>query len=144
MPKLGYISINLRKTEEDELSKQLAELGLTPVSEYPFHVSLMFDETECDEPRCIINSEAIFEAIVIGFKPLGKAIVVELHSIGLQKEFQRLQEAGYTHSYDSLLLHMSLVYNPKPFDLQIIEKGLAPQLIGKTLQFTNETVRDCE
>lgn len=143
MGKLGYISVNLDKETEKELSREIADLDLHPVSEYPFHVSLMYDEQECDEPRCVINPEVTFEAVVIGFKPLGDAVVMELHSIGLQKEFKRLQEAGYCHSFPSLLLHMSLVYKPNDYALLVAESGLSHYL-GKTLKFTNETVRNCQ
>lgn len=141
--KLGYISVNLTRTEEHELSKQLAALELKPVSSYPFHVTLMFDDRECDAPRCIINPDVIYEATCIGFKVLGKAIVAELHSIGLQREFTRLKEAGYEHSYDTLLLHMSLTYDPSDYDLLTVQSGMK-HMLGKTYQFTNQTVRNCE
>lgn len=143
MGKLGYISVNLDKETEKELSREIADLDLHPVSEYPFHVTMMFDESECDEPRCVINPEATFEAVIIGFKPLGDAVVAELHSIGLQREFKRLKEAGYNHSFPSLLLHMSLVYNPDDYALLVLEKGLE-RWIGKTITLTNETLRNCQ
>lgn len=143
MKKLGYISVSLERSEEAELSKRIAALDLHPVSEYPFHVTLMFDESECNEPRCVINPDASFEAVVIGFKPLGDAIVAELHSIGLQREFKRLKEAGYEHSFGSLLLHMSLVYKPDDYELIVVQQGL-DDLLGKTLIFNNETLRECQ
>lgn len=143
MKKLGYISVSLDRKEETELSRRIAALDLHPVSEYPFHVTMMFDESECDEPRCVINPDVSFEAVIIGFKPLGKAIVAELHSVGLQREFKRLQEAGYEHSFDSLLLHMSLVYKPDDYELLIVQQGLSDYL-GKTITLNNETIRNCE
>jgi len=143
MAKLGYISVNLVKDQERIISKEIAELGLKPVSEFPFHVTMMYDERECEEPRCVINPDVTFEATVIGFKPLGKAIVMELHSIGLHREFKRLVEAGYQHSYGNALLHMSLVYNPDNYTLPIVETGME-EWLGKTLTFSNETVRDLQ
>lgn len=143
MKKLGYVSVNLVKDQERVMSREIADLDLKPVSEFPFHVTLMYDEQECEEPRCVINPDVTFEATVIGFKPLGKAIVMELHSIGLHREFKRLAEAGYKHSFGTALLHMSLVYNPDDYTLEIVKTGM-DHWLGKTLQFTNETVRDLQ
>jgi len=143
MTKLGYISVNLVKEEERKLSRDIAELGLHPVSEFPFHVTMMFDDRECEETRCVINPDALFTATVLGFKPLGDAIVAELHSIGLQREFTRLREAGYEHSFGSLLLHMSLVYKPDGYELEVVKAGL-DHWLGQTLTFSNETVRNCQ
>lgn len=143
MKKLGYISVNLERKEETELSRRLTDLDLHPVSEYPFHITLMFDERECEEPRCVINPDISFEAVVTSFKPLGDAIVAELHSIGLQREFKRLKEAGYEHSFGNLLLHMSLVYKPNDYELLVVQSGLSDYL-GKTLTFTNQTLRECQ
>lgn len=141
--KLGYISVELLKETEKKLSVEIAALDLHPLSEYPMHVTLMFDERECEKERCIMNPDVIYEATITGFKPLGKAIVADLYSVGLHREFKRLLEAGYQHSYDSLQLHMSVVYDPSPYDLLTIQRGLQ-HWVGKTIQFTNEHVRDCD
>lgn len=143
MAKLGYISVNLDKEQEKALSKDITALGLNPISEYDFHVTLMFDERECDEKRCIINDAVIYEATVTGFQALGKSICMNLYSRGLYKEFTRLVEAGYEHSFDGCHLHMSLVYKPNELELEVIKTGL-DHWLGETLRFSNETVRDCD
>ncbi len=143
MPKLGYISVNLVEETEKQLKTALTDLGIQPATTYPFHITLMYDKSECEEPRCDINSHVLFKATIIGFKELGDAIVAELHSVGLQQEFRRLTDAGYTHSYSTLLLHMSLVYDPTRFDLIKINTELANWL-GKEVTFTYEHIRDCE
>lgn len=141
--RLGYISVKLLKVFEDELSVKIAELGCKPISRYPFHVTLMFDDAERDEPLCIINPDIIYEATITGFRKLGKAIVADLHSPGLHTEFKRLTQAGYKHSFETLQLHMSLVWEPTSHDLNLIETGLF-EWLGKTLQFSEQTLRDNE
>ena len=143
MKKLGYISVHLCKEQEKIISDELIALGLDPVSEYNFHVTMMYDKRECDEPRCIINPDVIYEGVIVGFKILGDAIVAELHSRGLQTEFKRLVAASYEHSFPNCLLHVSFVYDPKPYDLVILESGMSKWL-GQTLRFTNETLTPCK
>lgn len=143
MAKLGYVSVNLTKELKAVLTKEIAELGLNPITSFPYHVTVIYDERECNEPRCIINDSVIFEATVTGFSSLGKAVVMDLYSRGLNREFQRLKEAGYEHSFGNSLLHMSLVYEPDPLELEVVKASMGHWL-GKTLQFTNETLRNLD
>lgn len=140
MGKVSYISVNLNKETETLLKKELIDMGVQPATQYPFHITMMYDERELDKPLCDINPDAYFKATILGFKILGDAIVAELHSNGLHNEHRRLKEAGYVHSFPNLLLHMSLVYDPTDYDLVKIQTKMS-DWIGTEIEFTHEHIR---
>lgn len=140
---LGYVSVNLDKGIETDLINSLFKLGLKPIYKYPYHCTLMYDETECSEPRTDFDPTKVFKATVQGIEVLGDAVAFTMTSKDFLDEHSRLKAAGYTHSFPALKVHMSLIYDFTPLEYQLLKQGIG-DWVGKELTFSELTVADCE
>lgn len=112
------------------------KLDLIPVNK--LHATLMYDERNPDIVPSI--SDKVYKAKVVGVKMLGKpgskwrACALELDSSEVQARHKELVKEGFKHSYDDLLLHVSLVYGLDaeviyPRVTQLFEDGKLPETI---------------
>lgn len=97
----------------NKLEEQLGEtIDAIPINK--LHATLMYDSSNPKIYPTISN--AAYKAEVIGVDLLGElgskwgAAVLLLKCPELIKRFKQLQDMGFNHSYDDLLLHVSLSY----------------------------------
>ena len=126
-PKTGYgfIYTPLSGDDEKKLKRVCSDIGLTIIVP-DLHMTLMFDKSN---PRIEqISSPISFIATVKSIKILGeydskwRSIALELDCPDASTYHKTLKTAGYKHSYDNFIPHMSLKYLPSQEDIEIINK----------------------
>ena len=141
--KLGYIAVKLDKKQEAELISDIEILHIEPLEKDSYHCTVIYDERECDEPRCDIDPEKLFKAHVVGIEVLGKGLVFMMTSKDILDEHDRLKAAGFEHSYPDLCVHMSLTYTFDEYDV-IKAKQHLTKWMGRELTFSREYLEDLQ
>lgn len=138
MPELkgGYVEVLLQNPEAEEIIATLLQGGIT-LPEYNLHCTLMYDKGDPEKPLAVLNPLKVFTAHVLQIDVLGTGLVFHLTSPALVEEHLRLKAAGYDHSFDSFLPHMSLTYDFNNYDILLI-KQLFRDWGGRELRFSNE------
>lgn len=102
------------------------------------HATIMYDKRN---PEVFpTKNDKVYTAKIVGVKMLGdptsrwRACALELDSDSVQKRHKELLEAGYQHSFDTLLLHVSLCYGEEaaviyPVIEQLFKDGKLPESI---------------
>ena len=132
----GCCSLKLDKTQAKELNKMLKVAGIECLAPSELHCTVMYDESNPNIK--ILKSDKTFTATVTGVEKLGNAIVLSLNSPGIQKRHKELLNAGYKHSFSTLKVHMSINYDPKSTDEDLLELLIKLKGIPKVLKFGNE------
>lgn len=131
----GYVSVNLIGSEVEEIFGALLEAGVS-LPKYSLHCTLMYDE-DVTEPLAELQPEALFHAHVTSLDILGDGLVFHLTSSELAAEHRRLKEAGYKHSFDAFLPHMSITYDFTDYEVLKMKQVLAGWG-GRQLTFSGE------
>lgn len=117
-------------------------LELIPMNK--LHATIMYDETNPDIVPSLSNK--VYKAKIVGVKMLGKvgskwrscALIVESEAV-LERHKELVKE-GFKHSYDDLLLHVSLVYGTDAeVAYPIIEQLLAEKKLPESITLCSET-----
>lgn len=132
----GYVDVMLVGPEVQEIFDLLLNNGIT-LSKHNLHCTVMFDKRDLEGPLAELRPKEVFTANVVSLEALGDGLVFHLTSKELSDEHRRLKEAGYEHSFESYLPHMSITYDFNEYD-----KLKAYQLFanwgGKQLTFSHE------
>jgi len=141
----GYVGLTLDKDQAKEIHKifKLAGINCLPPSE--FHVTVMQDESNPEIE--LLSNDKTYTAKVTGVERLGKAgseweaIVLLLDSPEIQKRHKELVNAGFTHKFDGLKCHMSIVYKPEDTDQDLIELIYKLGVLPEELSFGSEELK---
>lgn len=142
MPGKGYCSLKLDPTQAKEIVKTMKLAGMECLPAKDLHITLMYDESNPDIK--MLKNTKTYTAKVKSVGLLGDAIVLHLESPSIQARHKELKNAGFSHSYPSLKVHMSINYNPKSGDEDLL--GLLVKLKGipPVLKFGNEKFEPLE
>lgn len=132
----GYCSLKLDTAQAKEIHKIMKVAGIECLAPSELHCTLMYDES--DPNIKILKNSSTYNATVKGVKMLGDAIAIVMDSPGIKKRHKELKNAGYKHSFPELLIHMSLNYDPKDTDKDLLELLIKLKGIPKVLKFGNE------
>lgn len=142
----GYVSLSLDSEQGKELEKIFKLAGIDCLTAAKFHVTVMQDESNPDID--LLTNDKKYTAKVIGVERLGKpggeweAIVLLLDSPEIQKRHKELSNAGFKHKFDDLKCHMSIVYQPKDTDEDLIELIYKLGVIPEELIFSDEHIKE--
>lgn len=123
------------------------ETDLIPMNR--LHATIMYDKRNPDVFPT--KNDKVYNAKIVGVKMLGdptsrwRACVLELDSPAVQERHKELKEAGFEHSFDDLLLHVSLCYGEQaaviyPVITQLFNEGKLPE----SLVLCSETWDECK
>lgn len=108
------------------------------------HATIMSDESNPDIVPSLSNR--LYKAKIVGVKMLGKvgskwrSCVLVLESEAVLERHKELVKEGFKHSYDDLLLHVSLVYGTDAeVAFPIIEKLFAEKKLPESITLCSET-----
>lgn len=132
----GYCSLKLDKAQAKELHRILKIGGVECLDPSDLHCTLMYDESNPNIK--MLKNTKTYKAKVTGVSKLGDAIVLDLESPGIKKRHQELKNAGYKHSFPELKIHMSINYDPKSTDKDLLELFIKLKGIPSVLIFGNE------
>lgn len=142
--KVGYASLSLDLFSSTRLLAALNEFLDLDNLLHPnnLHATLMYDQSG----KFLVNKPVnrVYCADITGVKVLGEAgskyyaCVLTLESEDVQKRFKELISEGFKHSYDELLLHVSLTYGDSTNEVYRIVKDNFDKL-PKTINLCNET-----
>lgn len=108
--KKGYCCLNVDLSSSIAIKNAIDKFGLNPFPYYPItyhHCTLMYDKTNPDiDPGVNKNS---YTAKIIGVDELGDdSVVLLLESEEIKKRFNELIQLGFKHSFDDILLHVTI------------------------------------
>lgn len=129
----SYIAAELKPEYIMEVYKLLGEAGV-PIPKHDLHSTIMYDERGIDKPLAKMHPEREFRANIIKLDILGDGIVFHLTSKELNEEFRRLKDAGYKHSFETPLPHMSIAYDFDQYDVMAVNSVFSDWM-GKELVF---------
>ncbi|AEV89498.1 RNA ligase [Pseudomonas phage OBP] len=143
----GYCELQVDLSSGLKISKAIGNIaddcgGAIPANK--LHATIMYDVRNPDifPPK----SNAVYNAKVIGIKTLGKpgdkwyACALELNCPEIHARHKELVKAGYVHSYDDLLLHVSLSYGEATSVIAPqLEQMFAEGKLPETITLCNET-----
>ena len=130
MKGLGYVSQKVLMDDALRIKEYLESIGLEGLHSYrDFHFTLQFDKTN---PVIEINEMArdkFLSSSAVGIELLAPdspvpALAIVFKSPDLDKRFLELKKMGFTYDYDNYLAHVTIKYNPKKGDLELLEKHL--------------------
>lgn len=117
-------------------------LDLIPLNK--LHSTLMYDESDPDIVPSLSNK--VYKAKIAGVKMLGKvgskwrACVLLLESEAVLERHEELVKEGFKHSYDGLMLHVSLVYGTDAeVAFPIVEQLFAEKKLPESITLCSET-----
>lgn len=118
------------------------ELDLIPLNK--LHATIMYDERNPDIVPSLSNK--VYKARIVGVKMLGKvgskwrSCALVLESEAVLERHKDLVKEGFKHSYDDLLLHVSLVYGTDAeVAYPLIEQLLAEKKLPESITLCSET-----
>lgn len=120
----SYVCAYLKNEYQEEIFSLLLAAGIAP-PKFDFHVTIMWDEREIEEPLAKLNPLKEYRAKVTSLDMLGDGLVFHLNSSDFTEEFRRLKEAGYEHSFKTPLHHMSLAYDLGDYELLALKAAFA-------------------
>lgn len=132
----GYCSLTLDKSQAKEIVKVMKMAGMECLPASDLHCTLMYDVRDPDIK--LLKNDKVYRATVKSVGVLGDAIVLHLDSPSIQQRHKELKNAGYKHSYPSLKVHMSINYNPKSGDEDLLKLLVQLKGIPSVLKFGNE------
>lgn len=138
----GYVSLRLDIDQAKEMRKIFKLAGIDCLTAAKFHVTVMQDES--NPSIKLLKNESTYKAKITGVERLGKpggeweAIVLLLDSPEIEQRHKELVNAGFTHKFPKLKCHMSIVYQPKDTDEDLIELIYKLGVLPEELIFGNE------
>lgn len=129
----SYVAAELKPEFIMEIYKLLGECGVQ-IPKHDLHATIIYDERGIDRPLAEMHPEREFRAFVTKLEPLGDGVVFHLTSPDLNEEFRRLRDAGYQHSYDTPLPHISIAYDFDEYDIMALNSVFS-DWPGKELVF---------
>lgn len=132
----GFIDVSLIGPEVEEIFGILLECGVSLPKHNP-HCTLMYDK-EQQERLVELRPEQVFHGNVTAMEVLGDGLVFHLTGKELSDEHRRLKEAGYNHSFDAFLPHMSITYDFNDYDILKLKQAFAGWG-GRRLTFSNQS-----
>jgi len=118
------------------------ELDLIPSNK--LHATIMYDESNPDIVPSLSNK--VYKARIVGVKMLGKvgskwrACALVLESDAVLERHKELVKEGFKHSFDDLLLHVSLVYGTDAeVAYPIVEQLFAEKKLPESITLCSET-----
>lgn len=140
----GFVALKLDATQGKEINKIFKTAGLKCLTPSKYHVTVMYDESD-PEIELLKNSKS-YTATITGVERLGKkgakyeAIALILKSPEIEKRHKELKNAGFKHKFPDIKVHMSILYQPKETDQDIIELIYKLGVLPKTLKFGQEYI----
>jgi hypothetical protein len=138
----GFVSLKLDIDQAKEIRKIFKLAGIDCLTAAKFHVTLMQDESN---PQInLLQNDSTYKAKITGIERLGKpggeweAIVLLLDSPEIEQRHKELLNAGFTHKFPGYKCHMSIVYQPKDTDEDLIELIYKLGVLPEELIFGNE------
>lgn len=135
--------VKLQKLLEPQLTEGME---LIPINK--LHSTIMYDVRDPDIYPS--KSNEVYKAKVVGVKTLGEpgskwyAAALVLESKEIQARHKKLLAEGFKHSYDDLLLHVSLCYGDTTSLLgPILEQMFADGKLPDQVVLCNETWENC-
>lgn len=122
----GYCALRPTVEFANEISYYLASKGIDAISPQQLHCTLMYDPSNpvsSSEILTISKPQEQYEFNSTKIAVLGNAVALIIESNSIQERCKELSEY-FVHSYDSHLLHISLVYSDSEKDLQRINTYL--------------------
>ena len=138
----GFVALKLDAAQGKEINKIFKTAGIKCLTPSKFHVTDMYDESEPEID--LLKNTKRYEAKIVGVERLGKkgakyeANALILKSPEIEKRHKELKNAGFKHKYPDLKVHMSIVYQPKDTDQDIVELIHKLGVLPKTLKFGQE------
>lgn len=152
MSKLGYCELQVDLNTGSKIHKALLEnvsdeLDIIPVNK--LHATIMYDVRNPDITPS--KSNMIYKCKLVGVKILGEpgdkwySAALLLDSPEIQARHKKLLNEGFNHSYDDLLLHVSISYGNATEILapqldKLFEEGKLPAIVT----LCNETWDSCK
>lgn len=152
MSNFGYCELQVDLNSGIKIQKALegiesdTPLDLIPVNK--LHATIMYDERNPDiHPS---KSDKLYRTKLVGVKTLGEpgskwyAAALLLESPEIQARHKQLLDEGFEHSYDDLLLHVSICYGDTT-DLVIpyLEKLKSEGKLPETITLCGEVWETC-
>ncbi len=138
----GFVGLSLDIDQAKEIQKIFKIAGVDCLTPSKFHVTVIYDE---DDPEIeLLKNDSTYTATVTGVERLGKpggkweAIALILKSPGIEKRHKELRNAGFNHKYPEFKCHMSIVYQPKDTDEDLIKLILDLGVLPDELIFGKE------
>ena len=130
----SYVSVALKPEYVKDVFAHLLEAGIAPASKHDLHCTVIYDERTHEKPLCKLDPNREFTANITKLEVLGDGVVFHMTSRDINEEFRRLTDAGYQHSFDTPLPHMSLAYDCDQYDKLAIEAAFS-NWAGRQLVF---------
>lgn len=134
---LGFVDVSLLDPEAGEIIDLLLNNGIS-LPKHNLHCTLMYDKREIETPLAQLRPKEIFKAHVTSLEILGDGMVFHLTSRELSDEHRRLKDAGYIHSFNAFLPHMSITYDFSKYDILKCQQVFA-NWGGRELRFSNQS-----
>lgn len=155
MSNQGYSELQVDLKSGIKLSKVInkfeeqldTELKVIPINK--LHATLMYDVRNPDIYPS--KSNKVYRAKVVGVDKLGddsskwNAAVLLLECKEVKDRFKQLLNEGFQHSYDDLLIHVSLSYGDATgLIYPLLEKAFAAGELPEYITLCNETWDSCD
>ncbi|QGH71903.1 RNA ligase [Klebsiella phage N1M2] len=152
MSNFGYCELQVDLNTGMKIQKAIdsaeVEQPLDLIPANKLHATIMYDERNPDIFPS--KSNKVYKAKVKGVKTLGDpnsrwyAAALVLECPAIQSRHKQLLDEGFKHSYDDLLLHVSLCYG-KDTDIvaPLLEKLMSEGKFPDTITLCNETWEHC-
>lgn len=142
MPQFGYCELQVDLNTGIKIHEALSSIeSEEPVDLIPInklHATILYDVRNPD--IFPTKSDKVYKAKLIGVKTLGEpgskwyAAALVLDCPAIQRRHQQLLDEGFEHSYDDLLLHVSICYGKStdvviPYLEQLMADGKFPEMI---------------
>lgn len=135
----GFVALKLDAAQGNEIQKIFKKAGIKSLTTSEMHVTVIYDES--DPEIDLLKNTKVYEAKIVGVERLGKkgeAIALILKSPQIEKRHKELKNAGFKHKHPTFKCHMSVIYQPKSTDEDIIRLVNDLGVLPKTLKFGKE------
>lgn len=135
----GYVALRLDPEIQKTVINALEQSGIEDVNQ-DMHCTVFFCNRGMEKLN--LNTEKVIE---VHFEPkinrtdiseLGEALVIKFSSPEIQEIFDSIKDKGYQHSFETLIPHMSLKYEPSKEDIEKI-KDVISDLNIESLKFSD-------
>lgn len=120
----GYVALKVDTDSKEVIYNTLSEYINTDRLINDLHMTLMFD---LDNPKIKIKpSKEAYNINITDIITLGdvdsewRSIALKFDSDEIISRFKELVQAGFNHSYDDLMQHISMIYGPTDAEIKLI------------------------
>lgn len=132
----SYVCVFLKPEYIQEVFARLLEASVAPAPKHDLHATIMYDERDIETPLIKLDPTREYRAHITKMEVLGDGLVFHMTSPDMQEEFRRLRDAGYEHSFETMLPHMSLAYDCDAYDTLALQSVFS-DWAGTELVFHN-------